>query len=62
VPHYNNIVGFKVPPVVDGTAWDIGYFCAKKSPEQEIIGIRTDFRQAGGSEGAVVNSNDRVFV
>ena len=42
--------------VDDGTAWGIGYFCAKKSPEQKIIGIRTDFRRAGESEGAVVNA------
>jgi hypothetical protein len=26
------------------------------SPEQKIIGIRTDFRRAGESEGAVVNA------
>ena len=41
--------------VDDGTAWEIGYFYAKKSPEQKIIGIRTDSRRAGESEGAVVN-------
>jgi nucleoside 2-deoxyribosyltransferase len=41
--------------VDDGTAWEIGYFFAKKRPEQKIIGIRTDFRRAGESEGAVVN-------
>ncbi len=28
----------------------------KKSHEQKIIGIRTDFRRAGESEGAVVNA------
>jgi nucleoside 2-deoxyribosyltransferase len=38
-----------------GTAWEIGYFYARKSPEQKIIGIRTDFRRAGESEGAIVN-------
>jgi nucleoside 2-deoxyribosyltransferase len=27
--------------VDDGTAWEIGYFYAKKSAEQKIIGIRT---------------------
>ena len=32
--------------VDDGTAWEIGYFYAKKSPEQKIIGIRTDFRRS----------------
>jgi nucleoside 2-deoxyribosyltransferase len=41
--------------VDDGTAWEIGYFFARKSPEQKIIGILTDFRRAGESEGAVVN-------
>ncbi len=41
--------------VDDGTAWEIGYFYAKKSSEQKIIGIRTDFRRAGESEGALVN-------
>jgi nucleoside 2-deoxyribosyltransferase len=41
--------------VDDGTAWEIGYFFARKSPEQKITGIRTDFRRAGESEGAVVN-------
>jgi nucleoside 2-deoxyribosyltransferase len=44
------------PQVDDGTAWEIGYFYARKSPEQKIIGIRTDFRRAGESEGAVVNA------
>jgi len=44
------------PQVDDGTAWEIGYFSAGKSPEQEIIGIRTDFRRAGESQGAVVNA------
>ena len=42
--------------VDDGTAWEIGYFFARKSSEQKIIGIRTDFRRAGESEGAVVNA------
>jgi nucleoside 2-deoxyribosyltransferase len=41
--------------VDDGTAWETGYFYAGKSPEQKIIGIRTDFRRAGESEDAVVN-------
>jgi nucleoside 2-deoxyribosyltransferase len=41
--------------VDDGIAWEIGYFFARKSPEQKIIGIRTDFRRAGECEGAVVN-------
>jgi nucleoside 2-deoxyribosyltransferase len=38
-----------------GTAWEIGYFFARKSPEQKMIGIRTDFRRTGECEGAVVN-------
>jgi nucleoside 2-deoxyribosyltransferase len=42
--------------VDNGTSWEIGYFSARKSPEQKIIGIRTDFRLAGESEGAVVNA------
>ena len=41
--------------VDDGTAWEIGYFYARKLPEQTIIGIRTDFRNAGESRGAVIN-------
>ena len=44
------------PQVDDGTAWEIGYFYAKRSPEQKIIGVRTDFRRAGESNGAVVNA------
>lgn len=44
------------PQVDDGTAWEIGYFFARKSPEQKIIGIRTDFRRAGESQGGVVNA------
>ncbi|MDR3554971.1 MAG: nucleoside 2-deoxyribosyltransferase [Syntrophobacteraceae bacterium] len=44
------------PQVDDGTAWEIGYFYAKRGPGQNIMGIRTDFRQAGESEGAVVNA------
>ena len=44
------------PQVDDGTPWEIGYFFAGKSPKQKIIGIRTDFRRAGESEGAVVNA------
>ena len=39
-----------------GTAWAIGYFYATKSSEQKIIGIRTHFRWAGESRGAVVNA------
>jgi nucleoside 2-deoxyribosyltransferase len=42
--------------VDDGTAWEIGYFYAKRSPGQKIIGIRTDFRRGGECEGSVVNA------
>ena len=42
--------------VDDGTAWEIGYFYARKSSEQKIIGVRTDFRRAGESSGAMVNA------
>lgn len=42
--------------VDDGTAWEIGYFYARKSAGQKIIGIRTDFRRAGESEGAIINA------
>jgi nucleoside 2-deoxyribosyltransferase len=28
------------PQVDDGTAWEIGYFYARKSSEQKIVGIR----------------------
>ncbi len=40
----------------DDISWEIGYFYARKGPEQKIIGVGTDFRRAGGSEGAVVNA------
>lgn len=42
--------------VDDGTAWEIGFFYARKSLGQKIIGIRTDFRKAGESNGALVNA------
>lgn len=42
--------------VDDGTAWEIGYFYGRKSPAQKIIGVRTDFRRAGESAGAIVNA------
>jgi nucleoside 2-deoxyribosyltransferase len=42
--------------VDDGTAWEIGYFFSRKSAGQTIIGIRTDFRKAGESAGAIVNA------
>ena len=39
--------------VDDGTAWEIGYAFARNIP---IIGIRTDFRQAGETAGSRVNA------
>ncbi len=42
--------------VDDGTAWEIGYFYRGKPTGATIIGIRTDFRKAGESTGAVVNA------
>jgi nucleoside 2-deoxyribosyltransferase len=41
--------------VDDGTAWEIGYFFARRHLGQPIIGIRTDFRRAGDAPGAAVN-------
>jgi len=41
------------PQVDDGTAWEIGYAHARGIP---VIGIRTDFRQAGDVPGASVNA------
>ena len=32
------------PQVDDGAAWEIGHFYSKRSPEQKIVEIRTDFR------------------
>ena len=42
--------------VDDGTAWEVGYFYRGKPEGAEIIGVRTDFRNAGESVGAVVNA------
>lgn len=42
--------------VDDGTAWEIGYFYRGRRDGAKIIGIRTDFRSAGESGGAVVNA------
>ena len=44
------------PQVDDGTAWEIGYFYCKHSNQLPIIGIRTDFRNAGETEQSVVNA------
>jgi nucleoside 2-deoxyribosyltransferase len=42
--------------VDDGTAWEIGYFYRGKPEVAKIIGVRTDFRNAGESAGALVNA------
>ncbi len=42
--------------VDDGTSWEIGYFYRGKPEGAKIIGVRTDFRNAGESAGAVVNA------
>jgi len=39
--------------VDDGTAWEIGFACAKKIP---VVGIRTDSRHAGDTAFSVVNA------
>ncbi len=41
--------------VDDGTAWEIGYFYARRRAGQPILGIRTDFRKAGDAPTAKVN-------
>ncbi len=41
--------------VDDGTAWELGYFCALREEGQHILGIRTDFRKAGDVFNAEVN-------
>jgi len=42
------------PQVDDGTAWEIGYFYARR--QGRICGIRTDLRRAGETEHSRVNS------
>ena len=44
------------PQVDDGTAWEIGYFYCKHANKLPIIGIRTDFRNAGETENSLVNA------
>ncbi len=39
--------------VDDGTAWEIGYACAKGMP---VIGLRTDIRLCADSDGGLVNA------
>lgn len=41
------------PQVDDGTAWEIGYAYARGKP---VIGIRTDFRNAGDTSHGCVNA------
>jgi nucleoside 2-deoxyribosyltransferase len=43
------------PQVDDGTAWELGYFFARFPERRPIIGIRTDFRNAGDAPQALVN-------
>jgi nucleoside 2-deoxyribosyltransferase len=42
--------------VDDGTAWEVGYYYAKKSKTDKIIGVRTDFRRAGETDASTVNA------
>ncbi len=44
------------PVVDDGTAWEIGYVYSKRDRARQIIGIRTDHRNAGEIPGARVNA------
>ena len=39
--------------VDDGTAWEIGYAYARNKP---VVGIRTDFRNAGDTDHGCVNA------
>ena len=41
--------------VDDGTAWEVGYFFSVRD-RSKIIGIRTDFRNAGETETSMVNA------
>lgn len=41
------------PQADDGTAWEIGYACAKSIP---VVGIRTDLRFGGELPGARLNA------
>jgi len=41
--------------VDDGTSWEIGYYYSIRKDDQPILGIRTDFRNAGDVPGAQVN-------
>jgi len=41
--------------VDDGTAWEIGFFYARKRKGHYVLGLRTDFRSAGDAPTATVN-------
>ena len=41
--------------VDDGTAWEMGYFYSIRE-RSKVIGIRTDFRNAGEARSSVVNA------
>ena len=41
--------------VDDGTAWEVGYFYSIRD-RSKIIGIRTDFRNAGEAQSSAVNA------
>jgi nucleoside 2-deoxyribosyltransferase len=43
---------FDGPQVDDGTAWEVGYFFARGG---KILGLRTDLRKAGETQGSTVN-------
>jgi len=49
-------IGFRPIKLLEHPENLYNYPIAPKSPQQKIIGIRTDFRRAGESEGAVVNA------
>ncbi len=40
----------------DGTAWEIGYYYGLRRDRSRIIGVRTDFRNAGEAKNSVVNA------
>jgi nucleoside 2-deoxyribosyltransferase len=42
--------------VDDGTAWEIGYFYRMRGEGSLVIGVRTDFRNAGEGKTSVVNA------
>ncbi|MEN6437572.1 MAG: nucleoside 2-deoxyribosyltransferase [Syntrophobacter sp.] len=42
--------------VDDGTAWEIGYYYGLRRDHSRIIGVRTDFRNAGEAKNSIVNA------